>query len=1189
MTELEEYNLLKEKYYTTLLTMAHNDCLHMKKKIYIINMLLLCFVKMNAQDVFPIHDRNPHFPKIETPNAASFNKFIDNPISLYTGTPDICITLFNLIDGVINLPISLRYNTSGIKVREEASWVGLGWNLNVGGVITKNTVGKADEVDDGSYYRKLLKYLIFSDMKFYSYYGSPYTLEMHNDLFEMLYNSTRISTIMGQLNPDVYYFSYPGGGGKFIFDHRDNKIYLLDRENGIQIIGGKDFYADGFDIVTEEGIEHFFRRKFSISDGTNSLVSASINYTLDYSIYPNGQRVDYTYTTVPYRTSISGESYQRITDNNESPNSSAAIEALSNHSIGPSTLLEGTDFVLTGIQTTNYQVKFITSMREDIRNGLKLDNIIIEPKVKNANSTSQKLAFKYDYFIGKEEEGTTALTPQSLYYRLKLNSIYYLDKSNLKTDNRYDFYYEKEDPPYKHSRAVDYWGYYNGQIENKTLLPNLEYLYYGLKSSNGYKDIIRMTNNTFVYKATRASEERFTKAGILKGIKYPTGGYKEFEYELNTFVDYFIPTITEIENEIFVKDNIVDRNNSADKKSSSFILEEDSEVTFDITVARGLNNWYDIGKHSFKIFQIKNGVRELCKSFNCNSECFTYYIDSNPAGMIKQSIVIPLSRGSYIVEADLPDALGDQAQFNSNHGELRASYFFSKPIKTNESKGGGLRIKNITSYNDIDKKEKLLSTDYVYVKEGTTASSGILHEKLRFHQLDECLYAIMHGNGVPIAGFEQRWVARIEQLAIESDNYISNPYRSVPSVGYSTVKEIRNNGVAQGYTIHSFINKEPMVSQNSIRLDDPLNGKLSDLKVYDKNDKLIKQEKYHYSSMPYHYYYGINLIYKLNMYPSLFTNSPYTPLPVDPPSLALTENAKLLLVNQFFEIKSHALNSIDIYLDKKELFIDGITTTETYTYNSVTHQLKERKTTLNNGSILKRAYSYANDFVFMDWESSYIYTRMANENRLSDVVEEKVFYNNRYLGGSLTLYDFTSSYFIYPSRRYFSEINTDETNPVTYNKSGINADVYPLANVEYKKHDIYSNPIYIVHNKAFDLIYLWSYNGQYPIAEIKNATYDQVLAAVKAVFGIVDIDALSQMDNPSAEKIESLRTDSSLASAHVTTFTYTPLLGVRTATDAKGITTFYDYDDFGRLKEVYIKENGLKKIIESNVYNLFNK
>src|SRR5204862_2294659 len=81
----------------------------------------------------------------------SFSPMKENiNVNMYTGTADIDLPLVSLPSRELSIPISLSYaNSTGIKVQDVASYIGLGWRLNAGGSISRIVRGLPDETANG--------------------------------------------------------------------------------------------------------------------------------------------------------------------------------------------------------------------------------------------------------------------------------------------------------------------------------------------------------------------------------------------------------------------------------------------------------------------------------------------------------------------------------------------------------------------------------------------------------------------------------------------------------------------------------------------------------------------------------------------------------------------------------------------------------------------------------------------------------------------------------------------------------------------------------------------------------------------------------------------------------------------------------------------------------------------------------
>ena len=85
------------------------------------------------------------FVDVPAPETASLGKYGDVGVSYFTGNPNISIPLYNITVRDIDMPITLDYESSGVRVNGLPTWVGQNWTLNVGGVITRTVKGRYDE------------------------------------------------------------------------------------------------------------------------------------------------------------------------------------------------------------------------------------------------------------------------------------------------------------------------------------------------------------------------------------------------------------------------------------------------------------------------------------------------------------------------------------------------------------------------------------------------------------------------------------------------------------------------------------------------------------------------------------------------------------------------------------------------------------------------------------------------------------------------------------------------------------------------------------------------------------------------------------------------------------------------------------------------------------------------------------
>jgi hypothetical protein len=225
----------------------------------------------------------------------------------------------------------LSYHAGGIKVEEEASWVGLGWSLNAGGMIMRTVKGK-DDMGASGYLTSpkimdiecgvpsstpadlcrapgIVNGFCSGDPQYYSirHLGGSCQVKVGGQIKDYSY----VSDLTTDWQPDIYTFNIAGKSGKFVFDQdyfSNNKIHLLEHQNIIiKTIGQPPFnsgHSVKWEITDEQGTKYLFEGKETTSGVPSAGDNLVSGWVLNKIISPNGTEITFTYTadvvTQPY-------------------------------------------------------------------------------------------------------------------------------------------------------------------------------------------------------------------------------------------------------------------------------------------------------------------------------------------------------------------------------------------------------------------------------------------------------------------------------------------------------------------------------------------------------------------------------------------------------------------------------------------------------------------------------------------------------------------------------------------------------------------------------------------------------------------------------------------------------------------------------------------------------------------------
>ena len=230
-------------------------------------------------------------PPIQSPQAAALNKFVEFPVSYFNGIPNISLPLYDVRSGDIDLPITLSYHAGGIRVNEEASWVGLGWALNAGGLISHDVKGIDDDCGNQHFFNKYfptnMGNTYYEDNMDAEVIGGTNLLDINGNLV----NQTTLFGDLGQGNsvadgePDLYLYNFGNYSGKFTWIN--GQVVDLTHNN-IQFTKG----AGNITAITPDGYSYQFDTTEKTFTGS---CPTTVAYYLTQITSPKGKTLSLQY------------------------------------------------------------------------------------------------------------------------------------------------------------------------------------------------------------------------------------------------------------------------------------------------------------------------------------------------------------------------------------------------------------------------------------------------------------------------------------------------------------------------------------------------------------------------------------------------------------------------------------------------------------------------------------------------------------------------------------------------------------------------------------------------------------------------------------------------------------------------------------------------------------------------------
>ncbi|MDP9955937.1 hypothetical protein J2X97_001574 [Epilithonimonas hungarica] len=1100
-----------------------------------------------------------------TPQTFNFSVQNTNFVNTPSGEFTYELPVYQVKANGFSLPVSLTYR-SGVKVDDQGGNVGTSWQLNAGGVVSRVVKDMPDELAPKRWI--------------------PENIDILGDASKI-----KEAAIPGEYVDTEYdWFNFNvsnGFSGNFYLDSDLNPIYsgndykISKTQNTMS--DGKKYYE--FIITDKLGNQYFFggQKKYveetvimtsnnAGNNGPNPKPRSATGWFLYKIKTAVGTNILLDYETDTYDffssvdSSLSVDQKCACSGGNGLQYNTSFVDYKTLSSV------TGTRLISISTDTENLYFTY-GKTRNDVSGSISALLTSIELKNKS-DHTVKNYSLTYDEYFKPVSSYYFTSSNLNTRYRYFLNGVI-----ELNSGEKHQFeYYQPENLPARFSLSTDYYGYFNNKTNTKPF-PSIND--FNSVEIRQFLDIIRNKIPANYISANKEVDPATVHYGNIKKIVYPTGGSSTILYEPNKTV------------EALPVDNYSTTNFEVSRQcDQASIIEEKKTITSNGTdiflEAEAYTDYSNCGEpdHIHEVYgmSIKDLVTgNVIWSKNRKVSDGSYSTDlskcnsSNPEYCPIKTIAGRDYEISFRVSSKIGEILGFlNVKYNKTTSFVNKDIYYAgsrvQKIIENNNEGASYSKNYFYNYYNEKNSQKTKISFYIqprffYIKAGLKNcyfDCGCYDLPIGADRTI-CMGNVDSGSGAVLNSVSVGYT--VNSLFNSFNNRSNKPFYSV------ITEEIEGKSVVE--RIYNEYNDTPSLTFSGPEIYNLPYSNTSNLfqgKI--KSENLYEYKNSSYSKIAtniYDYDYSKNFMLKTFVYRQNYPIPPYFAAPnsyID--NISIAE-----YYNHYGESKMTQLNKEEV-INSNSLYT--ITTNQYANQNH--YQLTTQKTTYPDGSSQNVDYSYASEK-----GNTYLQSKNMVGVPLLTQTSKTVNGVTKTVSKSETVYPDSEQQ---AKERIINNVDNKDyplpRNVLNYDLDNLNSSSLDL---NYDFYDNKGNILQYTTKDGISTAIVWGYDQTQPIAKIEGAKYSDVSGYISTIVSKSDADGSNGTANSEQQLLDELdlfRNKPELSAFQITTYTYDPLIGVRSITPPSGVRQVYIYDTSNRLKEIR-EHNATGNLLKGYQYN----